>query len=109
MGGRIADYLVAPDGRLVSGISLTDNFATQIPGALQVQLIQEVRTALRIRLVPGPDFGPDTETAIRNLMELRFGPDMGFTLETVDEIPPEPSGKYRFAICRLSSEDGVPS
>src|SRR5262249_8028755 len=30
--GREADYVVTPSGRLISGISLTENFAVQVPG-----------------------------------------------------------------------------
>src|SRR5262249_4336617 len=34
--GREADYVVTPGGRLISGISLTENFALLIPGTAQV-------------------------------------------------------------------------
>src|SRR5262249_18305868 len=35
--GREADYVVTPAGELISGISLTENFAVQVPGIAQLQ------------------------------------------------------------------------
>src|SRR5262249_31869618 len=49
--GRDADYVVTPSGALISGISLTENFALHITGAAQVQIVQETVTFLRIRMV----------------------------------------------------------
>jgi len=40
VAGRVADYLVTCNGKLISGISLTENFATLIPGVQQVQVVQ---------------------------------------------------------------------
>src|SRR5207244_11937336 len=39
--GREADYVVTADGRLVSGISLTENFALMVPGIAHLQNQQE--------------------------------------------------------------------
>ena len=41
VAGRIADYLQTPQGDWVSGISLTENFATLISGVSQIQIVQE--------------------------------------------------------------------
>ena len=51
--GREADYVVTPAGTLISGISLTENFALLIDGTAQVQIVQESVHDLRIRLVAG--------------------------------------------------------
>ena len=56
--GRDADFVVTPAGDMISGISLTENFALHIPGVAQLQLVQETRTLLRLRLVPDAQFGP---------------------------------------------------
>lgn len=101
VAGRIADYLVTPDGSLVSGISLTENFATLIPGVEQVQLVQEERDHLTVRLVPAPEFGDASRSAISRMVRERFGDTMRHTVEEVERIPQERSGKYRFSICRV--------
>jgi phenylacetate-CoA ligase len=106
VAGRIADYLITPDGSLVSGISLTENFATLIPGVEQVQLVQEERDHLTVRIVPAPEFGDVSRAAIQSMVRERFGAAMRHTVEEVERIPQEPSGKYRFSICRIPEAGG---
>lgn len=102
--GRDADYVVTPSGSLISGISLTENFAVLIDGTAQVQLIQEELTRLRVRLVPDERFGETSRTQLAELVNKTFGPTMRYELELVDAIPQEPSGKYRFCISKVSAE-----
>lgn len=104
--GRVADYLVTPHGELVSGISLTENFATLIAGVQQVQIVQDERTHLLIRVVPGAEFEAQGRQETAELVRQRFGPEMTFEIELVERIPQEPSGKYRFTICRLGPSIG---
>jgi phenylacetate-CoA ligase len=96
--GREADYVLTPAGTLISGISLTDHFATEIRGAAQVQIVQEKLRFLRLRMVPGDGFGPDSHRQIEILVRNTFGTEMGYEVELVDAIPQEPSGKYRFCV-----------
>jgi phenylacetate-CoA ligase len=98
--GREADYVVTPAGTLVSGISLTENFALLIDGTAQVQIVQETVHDLRIRLVAGEGFGPASRGQIEKLVRDTFGPTVRFEVELVDAIPQEPSGKYRFCISK---------
>jgi phenylacetate-CoA ligase len=62
--GREADFVITPSGRLVSGISLTENFALLITGAAQVQIVQEAIDRLVIRLVPDELFGDESHRQI---------------------------------------------
>jgi phenylacetate-CoA ligase len=102
--GRDADYVVTPAGSLISGISLTENFAVLIKGAAQVQIIQETITHLRVRMVRGPGFDADSERQVKQLVLDTFGPTMRHDLEFVDDIPQEPSGKYRFCVSKVAAE-----
>lgn len=99
--GREADYVVTPQGKLVSGISLTDHFATQVSGVAQMQIIQEDIHHFRFRIVRGPDFGPESLRRIEALVNEWFGPDVHYECEYVAQIPQEPSGKYRFCISKV--------
>jgi phenylacetate-CoA ligase len=101
--GRVADYVVLPGGRLISGISLTENFAMLVPGLAQFQIVQEAPMRFRFRIVRGPDFGPGSLAEIRRLATERFGPEVEFDCEYLDRIPPEPSGKYRFCISKVKN------
>jgi phenylacetate-CoA ligase len=104
--GRIADYLRTPEGRLVSGISLTENFATLIPGVAQVQIVQDAPDHLRLRVVPASDYDEASVRRIEALVRERFGPAMRHRIERVDRIYPDPSGKYRFAIYAVGEDRG---
>ncbi|HEV3384279.1 MAG TPA: phenylacetate--CoA ligase family protein, partial [Gemmata sp.] len=66
--GREADYVLTPSGRLISGISLTENFALLIPGTAQIQIVQESLAELRIRMVPDEEFGAESYRKIADLV-----------------------------------------
>jgi phenylacetate-CoA ligase len=102
--GRDADYVLTPAGHLISGISLTENFANLIPGTAQVQIVQESVTQLRIRLVADDAFGDASRTKIAELVRDTFGESVRHDVELVDAIPQEPSGKYRFCISKVARE-----
>jgi phenylacetate-CoA ligase len=99
--GRESDYVTTESGELISGISLTENFAMQVPGVAQMQIVQETPTHFRFRIVPSQDFGEGSRGRLAELVRERFGPSAGYEVEYVDEIAPEPSGKYRFCISRV--------
>jgi phenylacetate-CoA ligase len=99
--GRTADYVVTPDGSLISGISLTENLATLVPGLEQMQIVQEATDFLRLRIVPGEQFGDASVRTIEELIRKRFGPAMRHECELVETIPCEPSGKFRFVISKV--------
>ncbi|MDY3553535.1 phenylacetate--CoA ligase family protein [Gemmata sp. JC717] len=102
--GRDADYVLTPAGNLISGISLTENFAVLVPGAAQVQIVQESITQLRIRLVADDAFGDSSRRKIAALVQDTFGDTVSHEVELVDAIPQEPSGKYRFCISNVARE-----
>jgi phenylacetate-CoA ligase len=99
--GRVADYVVTPDGSYISGISLTENFAMHLPGIKQMQIIQERIDLLVFRLVKGETFTEQTVLDIDRIALQRFGNQMRYQLEYVDSIQSERSGKYRFCISKL--------
>jgi len=102
--GREADYVLTPSGTLISGISLTENFALHIRGADQVQIVQEEVRYLRLRMVAGKEFGCESQRQIEELVRDTFGSEMNYDVELVDSIPQEPSGKYRFCISKVASD-----
>ena len=102
--GREADYVLTPTGRLVSGISLTENFALHIAGAEQVQIVQETTDFLRLRVVPGREFGDRSRRQISDMLAATFEGSMRHEVELVDAIPQERSGKYRFCISEVARE-----
>jgi phenylacetate-CoA ligase len=99
--GRTADYVTTPDGNFVSGISLTENFAMLLSGIKQFQIVQERIDYLVLRIVRAQDFTEATELQIADLVKKRFGERMGHSIQYVESIPSERSGKYRFCISKV--------
>jgi phenylacetate-CoA ligase len=99
--GREADYVVTAAGELISGISLTENFALHVPGVAQLQIVQEDVRRFVFRIVRGPDFGPGSQPRLLELAAELFGPGVECACEYAEHIPPEPSGKYRFCVSRV--------
>ena len=100
--GRIADYVVTSRGELISGISLTENFAVMVPGLAQLQIVQEDVDRFVLRIVKGSDFGHESLATIARLVNERFGA-VSYECQYVDRIAPEPSGKYRFCISNVKN------
>ena len=101
--GRVADYVVTPDGKYISGISLTENFAMHLPGIKQLQIVQEKANFLVFRVVQGESFTEQTVTDINVLARERFGTLMNWQIEYVASIQSELSGKYRFCISKIEN------
>lgn len=100
--GRVADFLVKRDGSRVAGVSLIENTLTKIPGIDQMQLVQESIDSLVVRIVPGSAFGSSEKNDLLAYFTSLFGESMCIHLEMVEVIPAEPSGKYRFSICKVT-------
>jgi len=99
--GRVADYVVTPDGNYISGISLTENFAMYLPGVKQMQIVQEKIDYLVFRIVKSELFTELTIQDINKLALERFGCQMKWQIEYTPSIQSESSGKFRFCISKL--------
>ncbi len=97
--GRVTDFLVGSDGRLVSGAALTVCVVAKCPALGQVQLWQDApgRVLYKIRTNDGrPSSQADLqflETETRGFL----GDDAKVEFEFVDDLPCEASGKYLFS------------
>lgn len=100
--GRIADYVRTPNGEYISGISLTENFAMQLEGVKQLQIVQERIDRLLFRIVPDDAGASPQFDRLSTLVRERFGDSMGYGVEMVHSIQSERSGKYRFCISMLN-------
>jgi len=99
--GRVADFLIKPDGSRVAGVSLIENTLTDIPGIRQMQIVQEAIDDILLRIVPGDDCTPETSDRLLRYFQNLFGEMVRFNIENVAELKPESSGKYRFSICKV--------
>jgi phenylacetate-CoA ligase len=101
--GRAADYIVTPEGKYISGISLTENFAMLLPEIKQLQIVQDRENHIILRIVKSDNYKDETAIKIRALFIERFGLAMSYELEYLNMIPQEASGKYRFCISKMEN------
>jgi phenylacetate-CoA ligase len=104
--GRITDFLTLPDGCRISGPALTLVVA-DMADVRQVQFVQESPKSVVLRVVPGRDYGAHTDEELRRRLAFYLGNTMTLSIEKVEHIAREVSGKYRFVINEAPPEVAV--
>ncbi len=103
VAGRVADFLIKPDGTRIAGISLIENTLTKIPGIDQMQIIQEDLCHIRLNIVQGKEYSGTSQEQLYTYFQTLFEDKVKIDIVQVSDILPEKSGKYRFSICRVPS------
>ena len=99
--GRSSDFLYTPEGRMLSGISIMDHFAIDIPGVWQVQVIQDALDHLHFKIVRTEEFGESSLEKLAETVPRFFGSVMHYDVEYVESLPMTARGKYQFAISKI--------
>jgi phenylacetate-CoA ligase len=98
VAGRVTDFLVGSDGRLVSGVFLATYVVAQRPSLGQVQIHQARAGHVVYRLRPGHCFDPETDAEyLRRATRQHLGTAATADVELVRELAAEPSGKFLFS------------
>ncbi len=97
---KLEDMIITPDGRYVSASILTHPFKP-LRGVIRSQIIQESMSRVIVRLEVIPDFDPQQEEQLKAALRDRLGGDMCLSIEQWEELPAEPSGKFRWVISRV--------
>jgi len=90
--GRIEDYILTPEGRMVGRMDHVFKGRFDIAEA---QIIQDEEDALKVLVIPGNDFDADSVHGLRRAIQSRVGKTMGVDVMLVESIPREPNGKFR--------------
>jgi phenylacetate-CoA ligase len=115
VAGRVTDFLVGSDGRMVSGIFLATYLVGRRPSLGQVQIRQETAGQVLYRIKPGPGFDAAAELDYLQRASREFlGQGTVVDWDLVDDLPAAPSGKFLFCQSRalpdyLSAPDTVPA
>jgi phenylacetate-CoA ligase len=98
--GRIEDYVLTPDGRLIG--RLDHVFKEQLDVA-EAQILQDTKDAVDVLVIPRSTY---TEISGRRLLKeirSRLGHEIEIRVHLVDSIPREPNGKFRAVKSRVGS------
>lgn len=94
--GRSVDYFTLAGGRRVAPFTLTNTLqSTAVDHIFQYQIIQKSASEVVIHIVPRDSFDGAVEDRIRAKFNDLLGPGVEVSIQTVESIPREPSGKYR--------------
>jgi len=96
--GRIEDYVVTPDGRLIG--RLDHIFKEQLDVA-EAQILQDSKEAVEILIVPRASYDGSSERALLKEVRARLGSQIAVRIEQVGSIPREPNGKLRAVKSRV--------
>jgi len=104
IGGRRSDVVIAPDGTVLNAIFFAMLF-DEIGGIDQFQILQEVPERITVYLIRNSAFTQADARRIQQFIRTAAGESFGVHLKFVDEIPLSPSGKRRYIISEVASEE----
>lgn len=101
--GRTTDFIVAADGTIMHGLALI-YVLRDLPGIAAFRIVQETLERTTVYIVAGPGLQPDAAEHIRTGLRARLGEPVRIDVVTVDRIPAEKSGKFRYVVSHVSPE-----
>jgi phenylacetate-CoA ligase len=101
--GRIVDSFKTRDGRTVwAGFAGAAFRCLADPSIKQFQVVQKSLDNMLVRLVPAGSIPQAVLDEITQTIQLTFGDNVTVHFELLDNIPPLPSGKHRYAVSELN-------
>jgi phenylacetate-CoA ligase len=94
LDGRVGEVIETPDGKIIAPGALTRRLTRQVVGYVwEYQAVQPTPDAVVLRVVPSRRFSPGVATGLQANLQEFLGPTVRVTVETVERIPVEASGK----------------
>ncbi len=93
--GRVTDFIYAPDGARVIGIN---HIPRGVENINQMQVIQDVREAVRLLVIPGKHFSEKDRDQIISNAYRKLPRTMRVEVELVERLQTTPAGKTPFII-----------
>lgn len=90
--GRIEDYVVTPDGRMLGRM---DHVFKSLADISEAQIVQTRIDQIIVSVVGLRGYSETTERALIQELRARLGPDISISIQRVEEISREPNGKMR--------------
>jgi phenylacetate-CoA ligase len=95
--GRTTDFLVAQNGTVMHGLALV-YILRDLPQVRAFKIIQETLDLTRVLVVPDGGIHDGLVKKIESGFKARLGNAVRISIEEVEEIPAEKSGKYRYVV-----------
>jgi phenylacetate-CoA ligase len=105
--GRVQDRLVVADGRSINPQRVVAWIYPLLSNLRRYQIVQEAIDRIVIKLQPVPTAPPNPEQveAMKHLITRDLGDAIRLHVELVEDIPSEPSGKFRSFRCLVPQHE----
>ena len=100
--GRSTDFLVAADGTVMHGLALV-YILRDIEGMKAFKIIQESLLSTRVQVALDTPLDDGLRAHIVRGVRARLGAQVEVTVERVDAIAPEASGKFRYVVSKVDA------
>jgi phenylacetate-CoA ligase len=109
--GRVQDRFLLPDGQTIHPGFLAASIYPLCPVLRSYQIVQEAidRVIVKLQPIPGVQVPAGKLDAARRGMARDLGEGVMLRIDFVDEIPPEPNGKFRPYRCDVKNDERHPS
>jgi len=104
--GRKTDFIIAPDGRVMHGLSLI-YVVRETAGIEAFRITQKQVTNFELEIVPGHNYDTGSEGRIRDAFCKRLRAMVTVNIRYCGAIPPTSSGKVRHVISEVSPPGGA--
>jgi len=101
ISGRTTDFIVAKNGSVMHGLALI-YVLRDLPGVTEFKIIQESIDLTRVIISVDDCFLTESTQKIEKQFQERLGEDVTISVEIVDKVPAEKSGKFRYVISKVS-------
>ncbi|MBD3202968.1 hypothetical protein GF327_01630 [Candidatus Woesearchaeota archaeon] len=101
--GRITDFLIGENNKLVSGTPMSVPFS-KLEGVKEYQIVQKELRSIDIYIVKSIYYSQKTKKKINKIMETYIGKGINYNIRAVKKINKSKSGKKRAVICKVNHE-----
>lgn len=92
--GRSTDYISTPTNGKINYVNIT-NSTKGVAGIIQFQVIQNELEKVEVLIITNKHFDKKQQEKFHHALSERFGVDVSISINVVDSIPKEKSGKFR--------------
>ena len=104
--GRSTDFIVRADGTVMHALAIIYVFRA-VPGVQEFKFIQHTTEDAEALVVPSPVLEDAMRERIVAGVRARLGDSVRVDVKTVEQIPPDASGKFRYVVSHVSLPAGA--
>lgn len=96
--GRVEDYVVTPDGRMIGRL---DHIFKEQYDIAEAQIVQDTKEAITVFVTPRATYSASSQKRLLAEVRSRLGDDIRVDVRLTDAIPREANGKFRAVKSRV--------